>query len=316
MSLATDTPGEWLERYLSSHPQSDPEHEEQAQAHGDSPRRLVAYDEVIGSGGLAERLFTEWVADGMPRAVAGTYLAGWFPGILASKTTFGLIGAGAAFLPERQRLAWWLHPAGWTDGTAFDPETHVLVLPGHPWVGQAGVEVVATAQEQHSRLVTAVIASATPIIEWLYQNTSAGRFALWHEVSDGFANPLAYQESFALTADQVEVVRSLVAQPGVPWKRKPRLEFVAEEWGTWCIFQKGGCCLHYIEHRARGGHHDDDHENDDDHREFHALFPEPEGAEAYCSNCKFRPWNEVRDIQQWWRRREADNRRRRAAQQA
>lgn len=309
MLLPAGSPAEWLDAHLGAYfttyaDQTAPGGS--GASGGGVQRRAIGYDEVLGA--LLERQAAEWLADGIPGGSAGMYLAGWFPGTLAGWVAFALLGSGAAYLPDRLRLSWLLHPDGWADGVALGPGTAALVLPGHPWAGRPGVEVVASAEEQRGRLVAAVIDASTPIVDRIQELTRAGRVGLWHEVGDGFSGAVAYQQAFALTTDHVAVVEALTRHPGAPWKRKPTLRFVADDFGTWCSFQKGGCCQYYLEARALGedpAAQDLDDLEDEDHRAFLRAFPPVAGAPAYCGNCKFLPPEDVFARDRWWRRREA-----------
>lgn len=305
MLLPARSPAEWLEAHLGAYFTTYADRTPPGQP-GGAQRRPVGYDEVLD--GLLERQAAEWLAEGIPGGSAGMYLAGWFPGSLAAWVAFALLGSGAAYLPDRSSLSWLLHPDGWADGVVLGPGTTVLVLPGHPWAGHAGVEVVASAEEQRGRLVEAVIEASTPIVDRIHELTRAGRVGLWHEVGDGFSGAVAYQQAFALRGEHVAVVEGLTRHPGAPWRRKPILQFVADDFGTWCSFQKGGCCQYYLEARALGedpADTDPEDIEDEDHRAFCEAFPPVPGAPAYCGNCKFLPPGDVFARDRWWRRREA-----------
>ena len=285
MILSAPTPGEWLRRHFDAYQAGGPQH------------RVVRYDDLLGRDDALVRQLERWRREAIPDAAGGMYLSGWFGGQLAAWTAFCLIAARAAFLPERERLSWLVHPDGWPDATVLGEGTPVLVRPDHPWAGQPGVGVVATAQEQRTMLAEAVARAAGPLIDHLQALTRAGRGGLWHEVGDGFAGAVTDQRAFPLRPEHVDEVRALADLPGAPWRRRARLDHVREGDLAYCVVQRGGCCLSYTEPPQAK-------EPDDDSVAFRKAFDDEPEAPRYCDDCRFRPYESCFARQSWWRRRE------------
>ncbi|MCW5696188.1 MAG: hypothetical protein KIS96_05565 [Bauldia sp.] len=308
MLLPAETPRDFLDgpyaRFFRPHFE---------EASPERPHRVLSLAEIVADDAAALRAVHDGLTGrGSPPPAASTYLAGWFGGIAAAVTAYAMAaGAGAAFLPRDGGIAWYFHPAGWTDRVAL-AEPEVLVPDGHPWTGRPDVTVVADDAERHRRTVDALVTAVEPIIAALTRLAKVSRTNLWHEVADGFASALVYQAQIPVTPEGMAEVRALIAVPGAPWRRKPVIERIATDWGAVCAMHKAGCCLAYTEpHHADGGEehdHDHDHEEDDDHRLFHQLFPDPPGAPAYCANCRLRPIEDCFERQLWWRNREHQHR--------
>lgn len=181
------------------------------------------------------------VADRTSRQAAATYLAGWFPGGAGRVVgvALGVAGAGLVLTPEA--LTWHVVEEGWPAGGSVG-DVSVLVPPGHPWSGQAGVETVPEP-ELLVRTVGALIEFAAPLVEACKSLANVSRSSLWDEVADGVACALSYQPR-PLDPAAMDLLSRAVELPGTPWKGRPRLSNVESAvLGPVHVAQKGGCCL-------------------------------------------------------------------------
>lgn len=281
LHLSADGPAAWLAAHVCTHLT-------------DADRGAAASTDAV-TGWIRDH-FERAVAANDARAFAATQLVAGFGGTVAMELGYAFAGAGAAFLPEPDATRWVLGD-GWVDGIVFAPGTTAAVTADHPWADRDDVRVV-DGDELCRLAVGAVLAIATPIVEYVAEVTRAGRAGLWHEVGDALPDVLTWAGYFPVTPELVGDFTAMLHAPGTPWKRPARLELVDEGWGPVCVKHRGGCCMEYLVRRDH-----DPGAADEAQAAFRRAFPVTDPARVYCDNCKFLDFDETRDRQLWWRRR-------------
>jgi hypothetical protein len=127
---------------------------------------------------------------------------------------YGLATAAAGFLVDVSEVRWHVHPEGWPERVTLGDVAAVVVEAGHPWQGQDGVEVVASADEMISRAVSAVCQAVAPIVDACHRLARVGRVGLWNEVADALGCTLAHQTTVPVTPAMVAVIEAAVNAPG------------------------------------------------------------------------------------------------------
>lgn len=191
----------------------------------------------------AERLavlHAQSVGRGATGAAAAKWLCSWFAGGVAAAVGLTLCLQRAALLDPVP--AWRLHPAGWPDRLALDvPGT--AVAPGHPWVGRAGVRVLADDAAVRAAALQAVLDVAAPVVSTCHGLARVGRGALWAEVGDALGLAVTRCPEVPASTGAVRELAAVVRLPGAPWPVLPVLEVVAGADGPVYRAVKGGCCL-------------------------------------------------------------------------
>ena len=213
----------------------------------------------------------------MPAQAAAKYVVESVAGRAAELVGFTLAVARAGLLLDLPATYWRLHP-GYTDLARTAPG-HVLVARGHPWSGCAGVEVVADLRTIVERTTRHLVTALEPAVLACRRLARVGSGALWDEVCDGFAMPLTFAgPSLPVVRAAVDVLDAATALPGLPWRRRPRLELARSRGGPFYLAQKGGCCLSYTAPRQTT----------------------EDGTPEYCSTCRFRSADDVDGRQVAW----------------
>ncbi len=302
-ALAADTPAAWLASHLAalfSHDDHDDDTDEPAWV--EAGWRTV--DDLVADDAAALRaLHGRLVADGTPPKTAATYLAGWTGGIIAEAVGFALATAGAGFVLDADRLAVHQHREGWLDGLDPGEPPAVLVVAGHPWAGQPGVEVVDTAETLVSRTVDALVTACAPLVDACRSLAAVGRAGLWNEVGDGLGTAaVTWVDGLVATEAMFAVLHAAARAPAAPWKARPSLRFAhSETLGPVPVAQKGGCCLAYLKERPEPEPDD----LDEDARAYRERFPRAPGAPRYCSTCSLLDPGDCAARQIFWRERRA-----------
>lgn len=227
-------------------------------------------------------------------AAAATCLVGWIGGSLAGTIGHALATVDAGFLVN-DTVRWHRHPGGWVDRVDLGrPE--VAVGPGHPWTGQAGVDVVEGDDDLHRRAVDTLVSALSPLVDACCSLGRTGRTGLWNEVADGLGLSVTHQTSVPTRVDIVDTLARAVRTPNSPWGAGPTLRIVDTAAGPVYIGQKGGCCLTYTCPAVDAAPED----YDDDYRAFLDRFPERPGERRYCSTCKFRDPLDSELRQRFW----------------
>lgn len=191
----------------------------------------------------------------------------------------------------------------------IDTPLTVLVGPSHRWVGKPGVEVEPDPQRRAARCVEALLTVASPIVEQARAIARVGRAGLWNTVADAMGHAVMYQDAFPGDPRHVAIIEALVGVPGAPWSARPDIRTVTTDVGDVCIAQRGGCCLVYTwVDRQHDEEEADDHDDDEMHARFHAAFPDPRGAPAYCADCSLRDQDDCFARLTWWRTEEIKQR--------
>lgn len=293
--LHAGTPQQWLEQHLEAHlavhetSPVDPAERTWVEGRdvlGDDAAFLrAAHRRILGEGGGTPQMAAKW-------------LVGWTAGTVADAVGFVLAAGGAGVLADTAPLRWRLHPDGWVDRVSLHGCT-VLVPPGHPWAGQAGVEVVDDEAEVVTRTVDSLVRAVRPVVDAIRGFARAGARSLWAEVADGIGMSTTYQPHLPVRDDVVQRLRAAVTAPGAPWRVSPTVRTATAPWGPVYLGQKGGCCLAYQlpepEPTAV-----DDAALSDDLREYYALFPRETGDKRVCTTCSLRDPQGCADRQLWW----------------
>ncbi len=258
-----------------------------------SSRDLLDGDAAVLHGWHA-RLVTDGSAT---LAAAATYLVGWVGGSLAGAIGHALATVDAGFLVDAT-VRWHEHPGGWMDRVDLG-RPGVVVGPGHPWAGQAGVTVVEGDDDLLRRTVDTLVSTLNPLVDACSDLGRTGRSGLWNEVADGLGLSVTHQTGVPTRVDVVDTLARAVRTPGSPWGATPTLRIVDTAAGPAYIGQKGGCCLTYT--CPAGDAAPEDY--DDDYRAFLDRFPDRPGERRYCSTCKFRDPLDSERRQRFWMER-------------
>lgn len=297
--LVADDPAAWLERHRSTYFRDVPP----------SVREVALGDLLDGGGGLLRARFEGELREGWAPQPGVTGVVGAFAGAVAGFVGYAAIASGAHWLVGPGGVRWVLDDDGWPAAVTL-LDHRVLVAPGHPWAGLAGVEVEADPDARARRCIDGLVAALTPIVEQARACTKVGRAGLWNSVVDSIGHAAMYQSTFPADHAQVDVVRRLLAVPGAPWRARPDVRGVDTELGTVCVAQRGGCCLVYTQ--TWPDEHDD-HEHDELHARFYEAFTDPPDAPGYCNDCSLRPEEDCFARLLWWRTTELELRREGAA---
>lgn len=291
MRLPAESPTAWPGRHRAA---LFPDH----LAGPNGPAYVLRSTDDLVAGGL-DRAVDELTADGSPLAAIGMQLAGMYAGLASWWLGVALLGADAAMVVSPSAVSYWCHPDGYPDCLDITDPIGAVVPPGHPWSDQPGVHI-APSREVAETAAQSMINVAAPLVNRLHELTRAGRVGLWHEVADAFAGAAVYQVGVRITAPDLQTIDDALAQPDVPWRRRPSLRLHHVSAGPVCVLHKAGCCLAYTAPRNTV-----DGEVDEDHQAFEVAFPPEHGRPDYCVSCKFRSIDEATRMQLWWRAREA-----------
>lgn len=230
---------------------------------------------------------TRLCADDVPPVPAAKWVVSWYAGGLAATVGFMLALADAAPVVDLGRARWRRHPDGWPE--LVDPGAVPVVVPvGHPWAGQPGT---LTAPDVAAVAVRALVAAAGEVVEVGRTLARVGRTALWAEVADGLGLPLLHRPDLPVDPAAVERLRTALALPGVPWRKRPDLR----EDGLLYLGRKGGCCLNY---QCPPDPEPEPADLDARERAYGERFPPTEPR--YCSTCSLRDLADCEERQLFW----------------
>ena len=229
-------------------------------------------------------------ADAVPPVPAAKWVVSWYAGGLAETVGFMLALADAAPLADLGRTRWRLHPDGWPE--LVDPGQVPVVVPaGHPWAGRPDTHTVPDPRAVAVAAVRALVAAAGEVVEVGRTLARVGRTALWAEVADGLGLPLLHQPELPADPAAVDRLRTALALPGVPWRKRPDLRVD----GGLYLGRKGGCCLNY---QCPPDPEPDPATLDERDRAYGERFPPDEPR--YCSTCSLRDLADCEERQRFW----------------
>lgn len=209
--------------------------------------------------------------------------------------------ASAALLLEPGAARFRLHAGGWPERVDQGPAA-VAVAAGHPWAGQAGVQIVADDTALAAAAVVALTAADAPAVVGACRGLArVGRNALWAEVADGFGLPVLHQIGLPVDARVVERLQEAVRTPARPWRNVPDLRAARTGDGWGYLGRKGGCCLAY---QCPEGPDPDVADLDERERAYRERFPPTPESPRYCSTCSLRDLAGCEERQLFWMEQE------------
>lgn len=262
--------------------------------------RWVDRDQLLADGAAAMVAAHARLADaGTPPRVAVRYLAGWLGGSLAEAVGYVLAMTGAGVVADRS-VRWRLLPGGWPDRTELGG-CRVVVPPGHAWAGSEGVEVVSDEDEVAARVVAGLVDTLDPLVGAWRLLAPVGSVNLWAEVADGLGAATAATVGVPRPAATVDALERVLAVPGAPWRRAPRLWCAPSGDGPVVVAQKGGCCLAYTVPVPQDEPVWEPADDDESPAAAYARrFPMSAAEPRYCSSCRFRDAADVEDRLVCW----------------
>lgn len=242
------------------------------------------------------------IAEGVTPQAAGTHLLAWFAGDGAGAAVgVTLARAGAGLVLDPATVRWHIGEDG--RPRALDiGRSAVLVPSGHAWACRPGASVVADDAAVRRAAVRGLVEFVGPLLDACQPLARVGAGTLWAQIADGLGCVFAGRTDVG--QQELDVLASALATPGVPWRRAPVLGWApSERLGRVHIARRSGCCLYFTCPQPGPGTHDDNDDNDDspEVQAFRARFPDCPDQRTYCSSCRFRELTDVAARQVYWR---------------
>jgi hypothetical protein len=204
------------------------------------------------------------------RDVAGSYLSGWFGGMLASTAACSLILQGRTWPLYAAGVALHRHPDGWFDRLALRSPA-VLVLAGDPADGHPDARVFDDVDQLRSRLAEEIMRLVEPLFVSIRAATRYPLRSMWGSLADGIVGQALWTVRSSGDSGRVawsEATDLLDQLAGRVPLLKTRPTPVPVDWsnGSAYLWVKGTCCLYFKAYEGK---------------------PDPCG-EGYCNSCPFR----------------------------